>query len=196
MKHDRENSDALSSYYEKIGTIDTAIHVPFELPSTWAWCRLKTFCLPQFRQNPENKFGYIDIDSIDNKMHRIKQPKILQASEAPSRAQRMVFETSTVFSMVRPYLENIALVGKKSQNCIASTGFYVCTPVENSAAKSLFYFLISPFVITTINNAMKGDNSPSVRKKDMESLLLPVAPLPEQAQMVSVLDRVMPLLET
>lgn len=185
----------MSSYYEKVGSNNLPIAVPFHLPSKWVWCRLGTYCLPQFKQIPEGEFDYIDIDALDNKWHRIAQLKTLKADRAPSRAQRMVFAESTVFSMVRPYLENIALVGEKNKDCIASTGFYVCTPVEGGSVRSLFYTLLSPYVVQTINASMKGDNSPAVRKEDMESLLVPVASLPEQKRIAHMLDTLLPLLE-
>lgn len=54
-------------------------------------------------------FRYIDIDSIDNKRQTVKSPKIIETSNAPSRASRAVDSDNILFSMVRPYLKNIAL---------------------------------------------------------------------------------------
>lgn len=49
-------------------------------------------------------FDYIDIDSIDNRLHKIKEPKHLSVSDAPSRA---VYCGNVLFSLVRSCLENI-----------------------------------------------------------------------------------------
>lgn len=180
-----------NSHHEKVGgstpnRIDDEL--PFALPEKWYWSRLRSICLPQIKAVPKDAFRYIDIDSIDNVNHRIREPKQLHASTAPSRAQRAVYASSSMFSMVRPYLENTALVGSDNEDCIASTGFYVCTPIEVESAIMLFFTLISPYAINLINMAMKGNNSPSVRKDDMDSLLVPVPPLTEQQRIVSTLD--------
>ena len=82
-------------------------------------------------------FDYIDIDAIDNRLHRIKEAKRLPVSDAPSRASRAVKSGSVLFSLVRPYLENIALIEEKHSQCIASTGFYVCN--SNGASFGLTF---------------------------------------------------------
>lgn len=118
-----------NSYYEKIGeeikNIDTEI--PFVLPNGWIWCRGYSCFLGMENMKPQGDFfDYIDIDSVDNQLHRIKKPKHLSVNEAPSRASRAVKYGSVLFSLVRPYLENIAFVEEKYSHSIASTGFYVC----------------------------------------------------------------------
>ena len=118
-----------NSYYEKIGNKSDNIdeNIPFEIPVTWNWCRGYTCFAGMGSKKPTDKFfDYIDIDSIDNHNHKIKKPKHLPASDAPSRASRAVQTGSVLFSLVRPYLENIALIEEKNANSIASTGFYVC----------------------------------------------------------------------
>ena len=43
-------------------------------------------------------FDYIDIDAIDNHLHRIKKTKRMLVSNAPSRASRAVKTGSVLFS--------------------------------------------------------------------------------------------------
>ncbi|MFY9161131.1 MAG: restriction endonuclease subunit S, partial [Paludibacteraceae bacterium] len=86
-------------------------------------------------------FTYIDINAIDNSKNCIVNPKVLEASNAPSRASREVKSGDTLFSMVRPYLMNIAYVDNQYKNSIASTGFFVCRPNELLFPKFLYYLM-------------------------------------------------------
>ena len=109
--------NAVFSYYEKIGddieNIDTEI--PFNLPDNWIWCRGCSCFSGMETTKPQGEFfDYIDIDSIDNRLHCIKKTKRIPVIEAPSRASRAINSGSVLFSLVRPYLENIALFGTKS----------------------------------------------------------------------------------
>ena len=130
-------------------------------------------CKPQ-----GDEFKYIDIDSIDNKNHRIISPKILKVKNAPSRASRYTQPGDVLFSMVRPYLKNIALVEEGS--CIASTGFFVCSPMQLLTSEYCYYMMLSDYVVYGLNQYMKGDNSPSINNGHITSWLYPIPPINEQ----------------
>lgn len=117
--------------------------IPFELPESWAWCRGYSCFEGLGSTKPQGDFfDYIDIDAIDNRLHCIKDAKHLPVSDAPSRASRAVKDGSVLFSLVRPYLENIALVEEKHSNCIASTGFYVCNSNGVLLPEFMFFLMI------------------------------------------------------
>ena len=140
-------------------------------------------------------FDYIDIDAIDNRLHRIREVKHLPVSNAPSRASRPVKTGSVLFSLVRPYLENIAIVEDKHSNCIASTGFYVCNSNGVLLPEFMFFLMISAYVVNGLNQYMKGDNSPSISKDNIERWLYPVPPLKEQRAICSNLNMLFALIE-
>ena len=133
-------------------------------------------------------FSYIDIDSIDNKRQIVRSPKKTLVKEAPSRASRAVHSGDVLFSMVRPYLKNIALIDESLQDCIASTGFYVCSPKSDLDSQFLYYLLCSKDSIDYLMQFMKGDNSPSIRKDDLLGMDIWLPSLPEQKQIESILD--------
>lgn len=122
-------------------------------------------------------FEYIDIEAINNKLHNIKKAKYLPVTKAPSRASRAVKNGSVLFSLVRPYLKNIALVNACYSHCIASTGFYICNTNGLLLPEYMFYLMISDYVVYGLNQYMKGDNSPSINKENIESWLYPIPPL-------------------
>ena len=171
--------------------------VPFELPEGWEWCRGYEILNPMETQKPIGEmFGYIDIASIDNKNNRIIDAKFISVSEAPSRASRKVKFGDTLFSMVRPYLKNIAFVEEEYSNCIASTGFYICSPNKTLYPKFLFYLMLSEYVVNGLNKYMKGDNSPSINNENITNFSFPLPPLAEQHRIVEKIEQLFALVDT
>ena len=140
-------------------------------------------------------FDYIDIDAIDNKAHKVNAVKHLLVKDAPSRASRKVEDGSVLFSLVRPYLENIAYINEQLSHCIASTGFYVCNSNGILNSKYMFVLMTSNYVIDGLNKFMKGDNSPSIRKEDIENFFFPVPPLFEQQRIVEKITFAISIME-
>ncbi|MDY5681926.1 MAG: restriction endonuclease subunit S [Treponema sp.] len=152
-------------YYQKFanGTeTDISDEIPFNIPNNWNWCLgIEIFNPMKSRKPTGDTFRYIDIETIDNKKHKVVKPKVLSVSDAPSRASREVSTGDVLFSLVRPYLENIALINEENQDCIASTGFFICKPNEVINPNYLFFLMTSNYVVQGLNQFMKGDNSPS-----------------------------------
>ena len=173
-----------------------------KLPQNWTWAEGKNIFLPMKSTKPKDEeFQYIDIDSIDNKRQIISEVKTLKTSNAPSRASRYTQKNDVIFSMVRPYLRNIAKVN--NDNCIASTGFYVCSSNPRLLNSDYCYYLmISDYVVNGLNQFMKGDNSPSINKGHIDEWLFQLPPLAEQHRIVqrikvlfSYLDEIQTALE-
>ena len=155
----------------------------------WQEKKLGDVLFPTENTKPIGKnFRYIDIDSIDNKRQQVRSPKIIETEKAPSRAIRKIKEDDVLFSMVRPYLKNIALIDENLQDCIASSGFFVCRCKGNISSKFLYNFLCSENAISYLMQFMKGDNSPSIRKEEFLSLSVNLPPINEQKEIVRVLE--------
>ncbi|HHU97913.1 MAG TPA: restriction endonuclease subunit S [Petrimonas sp.] len=166
-------------------------HYPFDIPSNWIWLNGSQCFNSMINKKPEGDyFRYIDIEAIDNKNHVIKEAKKIRVADAPSRASRLINEGDTLFSMVRPYLENIAYVDKQYDKCIASTGFYVCKPNKLLFPKYLYFLMQSKYVINGLNLFMKGDNSPSINNSNITSFLYPIPPISEQRRIVNKIEEI------
>ena len=153
-------------------------HYP-HLPNGWILLKGKYVFNPLKSTKPKTDiFKYIDIDSIDNKKQCVRQIKKLAASTAPSRASRYTRKGDVLFAMVRPYLKNIAIVPES--DCIASTGFYICSSNGIITTDYCYYLMSSDYVINGLNQYMKGDNSPSISKNEIENWEFPIPPINEQ----------------
>ena len=162
-----------------------------QLPYNWHWLKGKYIFSPMKSIKPSGEdFLYIDIESIDNKKQIINEVKNIKTANAPSRASRYTKKGDIVFSMVRPYLRNIAKIER--DNCIASTGFFVCSPVKEILLSTYCYYLmISSYVVDGLNHFMKGDNSPSINKKDIDEWLFPIPPIAEQLRIVDKIEKLL-----
>ena len=179
IKRSKKSAATDKSHYE---------NVPFEIPENWCWVTGNDIFNAMISCKPQgDEFKYIDIDSIDNKNHRIISPKILKVKNAPSRASRYTQPGDVLFSMVRPYLKNIALVEEGS--CIASTGFFVCSPMQLLTSEYCYYMMLSDYVVYGLNQYMKGDNSPSINNGHITSWLYPIPPINEQLRITTEIKK-------
>ena len=180
-----------NKYYEQIGKHceDITEEIPFELPASWNWTRGKIVFMPMDSTKPTSDFIYIDVNAVNNKLNIIDNAKQMSIDNAPSRATRKLHQNDILFSMVRPYLRNIALVDDTYKSAIASTGFYVITPGIVYFPKFLFYLMLSNYVVDGLNTFMKGDNSPSINNSHIENYLYPLPPFKEQQRIVAQIER-------
>lgn len=111
----------------------------------------------------------------------------MKSKEAPSRACRYTEKGDIVFSMVRPYLRNIAKV--TDGDCIASTGFYICRTSKLMLSDFCYYLMLSDYVVNGLNQFMKGDNSPSINKSNIEDWYYPLPPYKEQQRIVNAINK-------
>ena len=160
------------------------------------WCLVTGTSLFKQMKSAKPKgelFKYIDIDSIDNKSNIVSSIKEIPTIEAPSRASRYTEKGDVVFSMVRPYLRNIARITEN--DCIASTGFYICSSYNCMLSKFCYYLMLSNYVVDGLNTFMKGDNSPSITKREIENWLYPLPPMNEQYRIVAKIEEIFTILD-
>jgi type I restriction enzyme S subunit len=165
------------------------------LPDGWAWTTIGEITLPIEKVFPQEKpnehFTYLDISSIDNKLHKIVEPKEYLGAEAPSRARQLVHANDVLFSTVRTYLENVALVSEAYDGQIASTGFSVLRASEAVLSKLLFYYSLTNTFLEPLNELQRGTSYPAVRDGDVRVQPFPLPPLPEQERIVARLEELL-----
>jgi len=119
-------------------------------------------------QNSDFKeFTYIDIASIDNTKQKIVNKNKVISLDAPSRARQLTFVGDIVFSTVRTYLKNIAIIPEINGTIISSTGFAVLRPKKTINRNFMYYYLLSDKLLRDINKMQVGTSYPAIRKNDL-----------------------------
>lgn len=168
--------------------------IPFDLPSTWQWVNIDSIGYDFGQKTPTSDFTYIDVGSIDNDKGVVLNPKILSADEAPSRARKLVKKGSIVYSTVRPYLKNIAVIESEYvPEAIASTAFAIIHPAVEMASQFFACYLRSPSFVSYVESVQTGIAYPAINDKQFFSGVTPLPPLAEQYRIVSKVEELMAL---
>ena len=166
---------------------------PQPVPSGWQTTTLGAICLPvqkvQPQDEPDHSFTYLDIASIDNTKYRIVSPKTYSGANAPSRARQRVRGGNTLFSTVRTYLKNIAMVPPEFDGQVASTGFCVLNPSDAIDPRYVFYHTVSDDFVSNLNPLQRGTSYPAVRNDDVLAQRIDLPPLPEQRRIVAEIEK-------
>lgn len=190
LKERQEKENKEKGKKAKKLTLSTIEEEPWELPEGWCWCRGKDIFFPMESIKPKSDFVYIDTDAVNNKKNVIDNPKNVLFKNAPSRATRRLHANDILFSMVRPYLKNIAYVDERFASAIGTTGFYVITTSSSLYQPYIFKMMLSDYVVSGLTEYMKGDNSPSINNGHIEDFLYPIPPLSIQHRIVEKIEEV------
>ena len=184
--------EALISYRQSI--LQQAFSGKLHKTSTWKEVPLKKCCLPVIKRkdskDPSEKFLYLDIASIDNKINKIIEGTPYTGDVAPSRARQIVQKDDVLFSTVRTYLKNIALItDSKYDNQIASTGFCVIRANQKMLLPHfIFYKTLSDAFLSPLNAKQRGSSYPAVRDGDVLSAIIELPSLSEQKAIVKKIE--------
>jgi len=99
-----------------------------------------------------------------------------------------------IYSCVRPYLLNIAIVESDIMPPpIASTAFAVLNGFGLVLPKYQWIVLRSPVMVQCVEEKMRGQAYPAINDSDFARLPFPLPPLPEQHRIVAKVDELMRL---
>jgi type I restriction enzyme S subunit len=167
----------------------------FTLPGSWRWARLLDVGYELGQKIPDKRFTYIDVGSIDSEQGCISdRVEELEPNEAPSRARKLVVRGTVIYSTVRPYLLNIAIIDQNfSSEPIASTAFGILHPFEGIYNRYLFYWLRSRPFIVYVQQVMKGMAYPAINDEKFYNGFIALPPTAEQKRIVEKVDELMAL---
>ena len=188
VEQDSEDEPIFSSL--KVGR--EVVKGPYELPLTWQWHAVGDITTNHGQKVPDSDFIYIDVSAIDATRGVIESPQILRATEAPSRARRIVQFDDVIYSTVRPYLLNVAVIDQDyTLPAIASTAFVVLSGIGLTVPRYLWLVLRSPYFVKLVEEQMRGQAYPAINDRAFKELPIPLPPLAEQHRIVAKVNELM-----
>jgi len=163
------------------------------LPNGWVRASVRDVLAPPTGWNPGGAetatIKYVDIEAVDNKRQRIGAPKEIPISGLPSRARVGIKSGDVLFSLVRPYLKNIARVPQDLDGHVASTAFVSLRPASGMHTDFLFYQLTQDNFIKAIPTY--GNSPPAARDEEFLDMQIPVAPPAEQQRIAAKIEELL-----
>lgn len=168
---------------------------PYELPKGWKWVRLKEIGYNLGQKKPDRSFTYIDVGSINKEKGLLGEDlNIVEPRDAPSRARKLVDKGTVIYSTVRPYLLNIAIIDREFEfEPIVSTAFAVIHPYNGVNERFILTYLRSVPFINYVESQMVGMAYPAINDEKLFNGLFPIPPLVEQKRIVEKVDSLMQL---
>jgi len=167
---------------------------PFDLPPTWRWTPVREVTSDHGHEIPKSPFTYIDVTAIDKEAGVVADPKVLVAADAPSRARKITRKGDVIYSCVRPYLLNVAVIEVDfDPPPIASTAFAILNGHDLLLPRYIWIVLRSPFMVACVEENQRGQAYPAINDADFAVLPFPLPPLAEQHRIVAKVDELMGL---
>ena len=182
-----------NKYYEQIGkeVIDITEDIPFMIPDSWAWCRMRAIGIwgagsTPAKGNPNYYRGnvlWLRTGELNNSVVYDTEIKITQKA-LEECSLRMNKVGDVLIAMYGATIGKVAIVGKEmttNQACCA------CTPI-GVFNWYLFYFLMaSQQYFIKIG---EGGAQPNISREKLISHLIPIPPIAEQMRIVEKLKTI------
>ena len=141
-------------------------------------------------QKNENTYDYIDLTSVCRETGNVLETLKIKADNAPSRAQKMVQLDDVIFATTRPSQMRIALIPKKFDGQIASTGYCVLRADKvNVLPKWIFFTLSTTEFKKFVAENQSGTAYPAISDSKLKEFKIPLPPLSEQQHIATILDK-------
>ena len=154
----------------------------FRNAGAWQSKKLKNVC----EINPTNsglpdKFIYIDLESVDAGV--LTSRKMIEKTEAPSRAQRLLQSNDVIFQIVRPYQRNnLYFKATEEMAYVASTGYAQLRAIDSP--EFLFQSVHVDDFVDGVIAKCTGSNYPAINSSDLAEIPLAV-PKPDEQQKIA-----------
>lgn len=144
----------------------------------------------------EGIYRYIDLTSVNIETKSIIETAEIEASNAPSRAQKLVEKDDVIFATTRPTQQRYCLIDEKHSGAVASTGYCVLRAKQSEVLpKWILYWIASSDFKTYVEENQTGSAYPAISDAKVKEFKIPI-PCPDnpakslaiQAEIVRILD--------
>ena len=157
-----------------------------------AWKTLADITLPTSNikwRDIDHTHRYIDLSSVSIETKKIIETSEVDATNAPSRAQKIVQEGDVIFATTRPTQMRYCLIDDIYSGQVASTGYCVLRPqINNILPKWILYCIASKRFKSHVENNESGAAYPAISDTKVKTFEIPIPPLEIQAEIIQILD--------
>ena len=197
IKRDKNESYIFVSddklHYEKFAdgsVVCIEDEIPFEIPESWAWCRLKDIAnygrMPSltYKQIQDKNLWILDLEDIEKETSNLIVRNRINNKMFSSSKKKFV-KNDVLYGKLRPYLDKVLVA---DEDGICTTEIVPIRIYKDILPEYLRYILKSPFFLNYVNNLTYGVKMPRLGTDDAENALLPIPPLSEQKKIVNILN--------
>ena len=196
-----------NSHYEKCGFEEVCIdeEIPFDIPDSWAWCRLRTV-LQQASTGPFGSMLHKDdytsegvpiINPADIKDGRISSAKIKKVSIVTAqRLSSYMLHFGDVIIGRRGEMGRSASIEMQQEGWLCGTGCFYVTPISVLSSDYLVFFLKSPYAKALLTENSVGTTMNNLNHSILGNLLIPLPPIAVQGKIISQYDTIIALMES
>jgi type I restriction enzyme, S subunit len=147
--------------------------------------RIGSICHDWGQKTPDIDFTYIEVSAIDSLRGVISSSELVNPENTPSRARKIVKKGTVMYSTIRPYLLNIAVIEDDFQpEPIASTAFAIVHPFCLMPPRYFLSYFGSPVFVRFVESVQMGIAYLAINNGQFFSGLIALPPIAEQHRMV------------
>ena len=179
-------------HYEKFadGTIkNIEEEIPFEIPETWCWCRLKNVSTYGYAKHIKSKDikdsdWVLDLEDIESESGKLLQKSTNLIKQTTS--DKYIFKAGQIlYSKLRPYLNKVVIA---DDNGLCTTEIMPLTFIESVYNKYAMLFLMSNYFVKYAISCSYGCKMPRLGTQDGKNALMPLPSLAEQERIVAKIE--------
>lgn len=170
----------------------TEEEIPFDIPSSWEWVRLKEISTfgnfetvkPELISDEE---WILDLEEIEKNTGKLIQ--VVFNSDKKVKSNKYKFKSGDVlYGKLRPYLNKVIIAPNEGY---CTTEIFPITLLGNIAPKYLQMALMSPYFLSYANSCSYGVKMPRLGTNQLAEALIPLPPLNEQKRIINKVDELL-----
>ena len=170
--------------------------IPFEIPESWEWVRLKSIGITETGTTPSKSFPeyfgkYIPFLGPANILNDIIVSETQGLSEIGMQYGRVVPANSILQVCIGGSIGKCAITNKP---VTFNQQINSITPIDCSE-KYIHFVLQSRYFVLSLTDNSTGTATPIINRGNWEQLLIPLPPLAEQQRIVAKIEELLPKVE-
>jgi type I restriction enzyme S subunit len=150
-------------------------------------CKLTNGYAFQSKQYTDDGYFVIRIGNVQDGYIDLNNPRYIKLKE--EKQKKFILSDGDVLVSLTGNVGRVGIIREKHLPAVLNQRVAKIAIANSKLDKNyLFYFLTSDYFISELINAGRGAAQQNISTTDIENLIIPLPPLPEQQRIVSILD--------